>query len=296
MKRAAAILGIVFLAGTAGAEDRSGGPLEGTKQELKSLQADQAAAKNGVAAGKLSDGLPQLQAPVPGAVPLELTAPDKLEQDLKKRKAAQKNWLLDGVGRLERESRAKARGKNDAGDSSSDADEQAGDRSDPDYLLKLYSEQTRGKANQNQAGALRGGASSSDPMAPFLQNWLADSPVRGKFFDDFVKKSDSGDSQGTVAGGLSGNGTASAGFSGELPGMTRVFVATKPAANPYLQAPAMPALQERSSATGSASTPSWTPALPAPRDPILPVRPDDKKPQELAPLDNQKYFPQQKKF
>jgi len=171
-------------------------------------------------------------------------------------------------------------------------------------LLKIYSEQeksTGSKSDMKQAGTLR-----NDPLKPFLQGWLADSPNRGKFFDEPARKPD-------VAVGYSGPGSGTPLDNGRAPVLNGIDlggsglktergpVAAQP--NPYLQGLDMSVLQDANPGRtfAPAAVPAFQPAsTPASSGPVssapATIRPADKKPPQSALEDDKKYFPQLKKF
>lgn len=300
MRLRPATLALLLLAAAAGAAGQGGAPLEASKKALQELQADQAVkpgAKTGD--GIKAEDLPQLHTPSP-----ELAAPGPAPRDNRRerdkdprKKGTQANWLLDGVDKLGRE----PRDRNQAGrDSRKDLpeEEEKPDSSDPDYVLQLYAQQKKeaeAKAEVRQAAKAR-----PDPIAPFLQDWLGNSPVRGKFFDEYVWKSDPG------SGSVPAAGPAEAGAN-QLPdhALTRAgrqtAAPTAPQPNPYLaglESPATPETASRGLEALSAGAPGIGPG-PA-RGPVTEPNPApraaEKKPPLLAPSDNEKYFPQQKKF
>ncbi len=272
-------------------------PLEDSKQELKALQKEQST--NGVEApaGKLHDVMPRLQAPDSPALPVEPPVPQKSETQLNRE--ARENWLLDGMDRLEKNPKGKARNPKD--ESTKSKGEQA-DPNDPNYLLNLYGEQQKNAAAK--AAAKTPAAGRKDPLTPFLQDWLANSPVRGKFFDEYMRQRTTTDgSTGATARGQLESG-ASASFAGIDPDSAGVRHGpddTAPvAANPYLQSLDLSALHEKSShdsqtAAAAGFRPAANPPTAALVDPGLPARPPDRKPPPPLADDN-KYFPQLKKF
>ncbi len=143
---------------------------------------------------------------------------------------------------------------------------------------------------------------SRDPLAPFLQGWLADSPVRGLFFDDYVKKMNT---EGAAVSSAYGFPTAQ---SDEL----RSTRASKSAgyhsprpteANPYL-APAKELARQSLGTTidsprlTSTAGNSFSQALASgpTAAAVGGTQPSGKVSTRLAPSDAQKYFPQQRKF
>ena len=301
MHRPGATLALLLLAaGAAGAAEPEAAPLENSKQALKALQADQAAKNSAVTAGKLTDALPAIDAPAPGSSTLEFAPAKKPETETKEKGDRPKNWLLDGVDKLERSAKAKGRpadaAKKDV--TAGDETEDNPDSSDPDYLLKVYTKQ-RQEADVKAAETRTAAATHNDPFAPFLQDWLGNSPARGKFFDDFTHKGDTPAGL-AIASGPSGPGSnpvlAAASDDNHGP-------AAGAAPNPYLQnldlpgaaGPAAGPNNQPATVPAASGVPAMPPAT-APLDPPPAVQPVEKRPALLVPSDNEKYFPQQKKF
>lgn len=306
MRRGPVTLVLLLLAASAaGADGQGGAPLESSRQALQELRADQAVKPDVNANGKnMADSLPQLRTSSPGAVTQDLVQPGNRrtgEKDLKKKKDGQANWLLDGVDKLGREAKDRSRTGRDPRKDLPEDEEEKPDSSDPDYVLQLYAQQkneAEEKAEARQASKAR-----PDPIAPFLQGWLGNSPVRGKFFDEYVRKSDAG------AGPAAADGPAESGSS-QLPGHAPL-TADRPAAapvtpqpNPYLAGIEAPTNFESGPRgiellPGSPPTFGGGPSGPA-RGPAMEPNPApravEKKSPLLAPSENEKYFPQQKKF
>lgn len=306
MRRGPVTLVYLLLAATAiGAAGQGGAPLEASKKALEELQADQAVKPDVNATGKsMADSLPQLRTPTPGAVAPDLVQPGNRrvgEKELKRKKDGQANWLVDGVDKLGREARDRNQAGRDSRKNLPEDEEEKPDSSDPDYVLKLYAQQK--KEEDEKAEVRQTAKARTDPIAPFLQDWLGNSPVRGKFFDDYVRKSDAGSGSVSAAdpaeigsNQLSGHSLATADRQTSAP------VTRQP--NPYLAGLEAPASFESGtrgieplparplSIGGGSDGPSREPA----REPNPTPRAAEKKPPLLAPSDNEKYFPQQKKF
>lgn len=297
-------LGLILLlaAAAAGAEEPAA-PLAKSAQELKTLQRDQSTRNNGVANGKLSEGLPQMPGPTPGAPLLEMPKPPKSDselKELKKKKDAQKNWLVDGVDKLEKNSGSNSRRARDTKEAGiAGEEEEKLDSSDPEYILKLYSEQQ--KEVEAKAGAKQAATPQADPFAPFLQGWLGSSPVRGRFFDESIRKPDA--SLGTVTPGGSPVPESNQVFStGEVAGSRRgAVVEAQP--NPYLAGLDLPSLAEAGGRQNSAdlnlgpmtkSTEVQPAVLPGNSPPV--ARASEKKPLPSTLTQDNKYFPQLKRF
>ena len=289
-------LGAVLLA--ARAAEPVGAPLADSKRELKALQAEQATKAN--PSGKIMGNVPDVGAPTPGEMPIDLTSSIKTEKELKKKTDARKNWLLDGMDQLGQNSKGTNKDTRDTGEVKNAADEEK--PAEGDTLLKLYSEQK--KKDEARTEARTAAVARNDPFAPFLQGWLANSPAIGKPFEGSGRKPDA--VGGTVAapGPASGaiNFSQSAGGPSDLGGTRGQPMPVNPQPNPYLETPVGPALTDFSAIRnqGSAANIGTSTAVPLPNpalgEPAPASRTAEKKPQFLRPSDNDKYFPQQKKF
>lgn len=296
------VLGLAVAAGAAAQE--GGAPLSGTRQELQELRERQKAS----AGPDVKDGL---KSAVPGAgfspslgdaAPvLPRPTPESLETERRQREKTRQNWLLNGMSRLEKEANDAA-GRTAEPIGATGAEEETGriDTSDPAYLLKLYDQQK--KVSENKTAPPSGAAArASDPLAPFLQNWLADSPVRDQALAHMVRPSGGGDPNLGIPGARPPTGAGAAGPS--TIGANRPTVAGP---NPYLaDTPLTPV------APPPLSAPSQTPSGP-PLSPVLtpvtglpagttltPSTEPPPAPRRVAPpppADDKKYFPQLKKF
>ncbi|HEY8995703.1 MAG TPA: hypothetical protein VIM71_13630 [Lacunisphaera sp.] len=295
------MLGAVLLTAAARGAD-AGAPLESTKQELRKLNDGQKPGTGPGAAEGLRPSLPTIQTPGQESLPLpELMDPEKLEKERKRQKNERKNWLVNGVGELERKDKAKTAEAFSTDETKEEgSDSRLSDKTDPQYLLKLYDEQKKvEEARKLDTRTQR--PPQADPLAPFLQGWLGNSPVRGQFFDEFARKPEG----------------ASAGAAPAVPpgvGPTRDFgtpvsaatPAKDPAAkpNPYLAELNRPVPNEAAVGVLSGQTPVspalTTPSLGRPLIPSTPspaeVRPPERKPLPTPLADDKKYFPQLKKF
>jgi hypothetical protein len=189
-----ALLGSVLLAAVAQGTE-GGAPLETSRQELRKLQGGQTADEAPSAKDGLRPSLPSLVTPGQESLPPpELLSPEKLEKErkLQKEREARKNWLVNGVQQLEKTDKAKEdmgppeTEKLPAAETTKPSESQ-----DPQYLLKLYDEQKKIEA-ERQGDAKVQRRAPTDPLAPFLQGWLGNSPARGQFFDEFARKPDAG--------------------------------------------------------------------------------------------------------
>jgi hypothetical protein len=281
------------------AAEEPAAPLENTRQELRAMEKDKARPGDESSAGKGHDLLPQLQMPASGSESLSLESPEKARAALQKKKEANKNWLVDGVTKLEKNSTTRTARK--TAESATSADEDKPEPGDADYLLKLYHEQEK-KSDAKNAAPLSAVPARNDPLKPFLQGWLSDSPVRGKFFDDYVRKSDAGPdsrvapSSTTLPPGGGGNQSLSGwdlGNSRANDGRTAL-----PAVNPYLQGLETSDLADHSRSPTAAATSQpalvLPPSIPTAAAPV--IAPAEQKQPLWVPSDEKKYFPQLKKF
>lgn len=297
-----ALAGLLLAAAVAarGAEAPPGGTLDQTKAELRQLQSDQRN-KAGQQGGKLKLDAPTMDVQVaPDAASPEAWLSDKLKQErkLKEAKDAKKNWLVDGVEKLEKEgSHAKDAAAVVAKDvDGSQSAPHAIDPSDPQYLLKLFDEQKKpaeGKASANKATT-----ATPDAFAPFMQSWLGSSPVKGQLMDQFVSKTDNGGTP-VLPGDYRGpTGPANA------PVAVHDAVGA-PKENPYLADLNTPILTKEVAQDAAQLSSGGAPAASsevARSAPVLPAsapaadtreRPKGPPP---SPADDKKYFPQLKRF
>lgn len=163
-------------AALAAAADDPDAPLARTKEQLQSLKKDEAAQKAG-AAGSLKLDLPRLTTP---GQDLALPSPRRPDEGTKDRSNPEtRQWLLEGVEKLDRKSTSANR--RDA-DKRERAGEPPLDPSSPDYFLRLYERQRAdAEAKRLEASAPDPAdrqRAAADPFAPFMKEWLANSPVR----------------------------------------------------------------------------------------------------------------------
>jgi hypothetical protein len=297
------VLGVLLLAvSVVGAETAA--PLESTKQELRKLGGAQRTNTGPSATDGLRPSLPTIQTPgqdsLPPARPLD---PEKLEKEKKRQREDRKNWLVNGVEQLERKDKEK-----EAGSFASEENERdthspsSADGAEPQYLLKLYDERKKNEEAQKEETKPRR-SPQVDPLAPFLQGWLGNSPVRGQFFDEFVRQSEGP----AVAAGSSGS--VPVGTGRDL-GLTAVQQAAASAndlprqPNPYLaelNRSLKPEVSTHALPLQSALNPAV--ATPTPSKPLAPVvepsremRQPERKPVPAPLAEDKKYFPQMKKF
>jgi hypothetical protein len=304
MSRSARLFGIVGCAMIAGAGlwAANSGPLEATKQELRTLDRQQRPNEGPSATEGLRPNLPAIQSPGRDALPaIQSTDPEKMDKERKRRKDAQKNWLVNGVEQLEKSETQK---KSDGSGSTEELEVEsarAATDDDPQYLLKLYDEQKKGEdARKAEQSARR--TPRSDPIAPFLQDWLGRSPVRGQFFDQFVRNDSTTAGGGNYLSAATHTVTNRDPLAPDLP-VERSPTASEPRTNPYLVPSTGPELGEPrqinellGNSTGPVLqvAPLERSSLPAELTPVENRPPERKPPPPLA--DERKYFPQLKKF
>lgn len=306
--RIAALAGILVAA--AGAEQGSpGAPLSESKAALRQLQTDRTARESAVGDPQLKEGLPRMETPTPGAGAASIMPPATNGRKGEPGRASpeSRNWLLDGIDRLDQKPKA-----NGVRSQRSDQEDQAPlDPNDPDYLLKAYARQreqnatTAREAKEDRAAAPVAG---SDPLAPFMKDWLAGSPVDQRVFEQ-------------IRGAHGGTGSTFSGRPGEplptgiptsnpagsfplpgpdfgLPGRS----AALPAANPFLSVESPYGPGAGAAVTGRpppANVPVPPPQMGGPRpavEPLPPIPGIERKPPPSTLQDDKKYFPQQRRF
>lgn len=297
----AVMFGLLLVWSVSARADEPTAPLENAKAELQALRKDEKAAKAGAMDASLKDGLPQFHSPTPGAMPLELPQQKTPQSEMKKKRDAQKNWLLDGVERLDAEARSRTNGQGRTPRDKSERDEEDGSSSEGDTLLRVYAEQKKkdGDAkNLRDAEKKKDVLSQNDAFAPFLQDWLADSPVRGKFFDDFLKNPGSRLGElslregpaGAVENSSSSGLTVTISSGGRAPTTGAEIGGPKP--NPYLEALTLGEMRGATVAAKAAEPGSKFPeskaTVPAVELP-LPARNGDRK-APPSPFDNSGFF------
>jgi hypothetical protein len=282
-------------------------PLQETTRELQALKSSKSSVE--VSQGQPTADVPQLLIAQPGSPPpaKPMTA-QRAEKDLSTTKSRAQNWLVDGVAELEKKDQPMSAAKRESEQLEalmpSDRNK-ATKEGEPASLLKLYDEQEEKKEAKRELAEAE--KPMDNPLAPFLQNWMSDSPVRGQFFDQFSRGNASietprgGDVPGGApppvseftSGALAPNGSVGA---KQSEGPTNPYLAGFDSTGGYRQ-PAEAALKQSmpefnpggfSGAGGPAATPATAPLVEAPDTRKKAPRPS------LA--DEQKYFPQLKKF
>lgn len=287
------------------AQDR-GAPLAETKRQLQTLRQDQGG-RDG--AEKLGDSLrgavPQVVVPGPAAT--EAAKPSRPPPEPKRGEAAEdaRNWLVDGFEQLgTTKSPERRRGQSRAG-----AEEKTPlDPKAPDYFLRLYERhraesQALAQETHDRAQGLNADA-PANAMAPFLQEWLAGSPVKSALADVLRPTLEPGgsaepafrDPRGAVGQVAEPDKSSLQGIAAEPMGES------PPARNPYLAALEIAPPRRDSRGTSLGTTP-----LP-PSSGVENARPPEgssskrgsKAPSVFvpppSPQDEKKYFPQLKKF
>lgn len=276
-------------------------PLEAAKRELRELQNSQknqsgAAATDGLKIATPALTTPSDQAASPGRWLTERKAEERMRQQ-----EGTKNWLVDGVEKLDRRPAA---GKRDASGEAHTAksmeDAETTNASGAPSLLALYDAQQRtGKGETTRKSP---GAAAADPFAPFLKEWLGSSPVREPLMKSVLRAAvmaETGSASGlddfkTVAGGGGDINPRSTGASGNA--QPNPYLADL---NPATTGNPRPATIPAPEASGStaATLPSIAP-LPtfvSPPPASLKSRTAPKGPPP-SPADEKKYFPQLHKF
>jgi hypothetical protein len=303
MSRArSSIAGFALLVAAQALAAENSAPLESTKQELRQLEA----AQKNKSAPATPDGMkvltPALEAAAPeNPVIQQWTDRKKAEERVEKQKQRKsENWLVNGMEQLGRD----GAGTTDVTTTDSEGmSTQTGvvDTSDPGYLLKLFDEQKK-HDDGKEASAKTRSAPAPDPFAPFLQNWLGNSPVKGQVLEQFRRANESGGAP-VIAGrpedyrGPDASLTAVA-----TPATTPANLSTAPKPNPYLvdltPLPATPGLSAGTPPAAALDRTLSTPVpvvTPSPATPLPETRAPAKGPPP-SPADEKKYFPQLNRF
>jgi hypothetical protein len=281
-----------------GADDPNA-PLANTKEQLQLLKKDESARKNALT-GETKLDLPGLKTTGQG---LDLPAPTREQDEPRKDKNANKSWLLDGFDQLDKK---RSGNSNDAhAGKKNSKEEKPLDPSDPDYFLRVYERQradgeaSRADAKLSTNQTSGAAASANDPMAPFMKEWLANSPVRDALREAQVSGASASASDQVAMPVTTGPQTehvfAPMGSAANDP-------ARSAAANPFVQALGLPSDVAK-------SADFRPPPLEAAR-PLAPVRTETNTIYDLPeraktdlkqtlpppPSEDKKYFPQLKKF
>jgi hypothetical protein len=284
-------------------------PLESSKQGLRKLESGQTGSRGPEAKEGLRAETPGLSIPGQESLPLPvLMTPDKQEKQRKteKERAESQNWLVNGVRRLEAADKRAALepSQKEAAEAGAAMESAPSDTTDPQYLLRIYDEQKKvEEGRQNVAAGTR--KPVADPLAPFLQGWLGNSPSRGPAFDDFVRGRSSG-SPGQPIGVTAPGQPLTTDTTGAASPATSEPAQLPSGPNPYL---------DNSSAMGigldalnrplHTAPPAQLPSLAAgpqpsvsvaPLTPVPELRPAERKAPPPPQADDKKYFPQLNKF
>ncbi|MDQ5979381.1 MAG: hypothetical protein QG602_2355, partial [Verrucomicrobiota bacterium] len=188
---AAFVLGALAIA-SPGQGAGAGVPLESSKQGLRKLESGQGTSRGPDAKDGLRTGTPGLHIPGQEELPAPaLLTPEKLERQRKAEKVTEerKNWLVNGVRRLEATEKGQS-GESVRADTVAGIvplDGQMASPDDPQYLLRLYEVQKKAESSWHAEGS-SARKPLADPFGPFLQGWLGNSPARGPAFDEFSRR------------------------------------------------------------------------------------------------------------
>lgn len=307
----AVLVGALLVGAGSCARAEEAAPLQESKQVLRQLQKEQA--QRAATPDGVKGALPQIDAPdmsnAAGGLPAPpMPAQKRREEEAARKRPADRNWLVEGMLRLEGKSpTAVVPGAEEEDDETLDA-------SDPDFLLKTYirEQRARTEGESRQARERPPADPAADPMAPFLQQWLSGSPVE-KLALGTAAGSGAG-TRGTVPPPGGPLGAPDAGRAVELftapggadPGSV-LPGAGRAAENPFLRGLELGGAADPSgwrSPVPDVSVPAVAPRPPVPLPPVHQPRPEvapgaratDRKPPPSALKENEKYFPQQKKF
>jgi len=283
-------------------------PLEESKRALQQLRKEQGAP---APQATLREAAPVIRAPEIASPGSAGTPPPQLAREKAARQArAQRDWLADGVRSLERDRQGGSRTAD--GEDAWDGASEEIDPADPDYLLKAY--QRREREAQHAGAPERDREQTpppalADPLEPFLREWLKGSPVealalgaRRPAGPEMPGSDPRRDEASLLPPQLPPATPGGAPGAWSLPGETR-----STGENPFLQALAPVALPGGGGA-GEARVPGSLPglevAVPAAAGPRIapipapppPVVPRERKPPPSPLQENEKYFPQQRKF
>jgi hypothetical protein len=315
MKRVPWAVLLLAAAGCSLAAAESDEPLAGVKQELKQLKADSSAQKSGVGDAKLKSTVPSVVIQ-PQSLPTT-DAPNSARKrqsekdlkDLKKQQDAEKNWLVREYEKLESEEGA-ARG-----DSSTKAPaaltEEKSEREQLQDLLSANDPKGREGRTPASTHSRTEPPRASDPFAPFMKEWLANSPVSGPLAES-LGRSSVGQGPGFGPGSIDPAPAAIApiagrdlsDFSSTDAKRARAAVATTPQ-NPFLPGLDLPGLHEsladaRQGPTSDVLAPVLIPPAKSPLirvdDPTESAKRNTVAPPASKLSEDKKYFPQQKRF
>lgn len=290
-------------------------PLAGVKQELKQLQTDSTAQKSGVAEPKLKGATPpivlQPQAPLSSESLSSNRKSAKDQKDLKRQQDAEKNWLVREYEKLETKSDAERRD-----DKIKLPEASFEEKSEHELLqdrLSANDPKSRAGRDDSHRPPRADAPKAPDPFAPFMKDWLANSPSSGPALDALNKAGSNqpagpGMSPGIEARPLDLPGsTASSLFDSSASDPRRDRnVSTMPANNPFLSGLELPGQLENAPAAASRSpvadalAPAMMPSAQSPltlqNEAIAPSKRNTVTPPTSKQAEDKKYFPQQKRF
>jgi hypothetical protein len=304
------IAGVCLLAVVlAAARAEEGAPLESTKKQLRELESVQKDKAGTVPGAGLKLDTPTLHMPDQGAESTQQWRKARTEEEQKReqKKRDADNWLVNGVDKLGHDEAKTGSKDNDATallTQEAATKDAMIDTSDPQYLLKTFDDQKK-RSDSKQAEITKGRTvPAGDPFAPFLQDWLGNSPVRDQVMDQFLKRGDSGPTVGPVTGASDFRTPGAGSAVVSTPSPREPAAAAKP--NPYLTNLNTPTLSPDTLSGGPAPAATVgiplsggeVPKAPAAVSPLDPL-PDSRTPAKGPPpgfADDKKYFPQLKKF
>lgn len=300
-----AVAAAVRLGGAPRDSGTSAEPLQESKKALRELQREErergqegsssraAAIDAGIAAPQKPD------ATLPLTLAIEAS---KRHEEEKKSESQQRNWLVDGVGRLDadRTSERSARGRSTSDDGGTPGRSR---KTTAQSLLDVYIQQEeQARKDKESAAAKAPKTLLADPFAPFLKDWLAGSPVDASIFGALQHSAGypSGQTPAAPADGPLMPMAADSAHSLGIPAAG----AHPQSTNPFLQPLGLSSEMSSDPAAGSRSIPAVPAAssqpVPNPSNssvapPPAPVSRDRNPPPSVVE-ENRKYFPQMKRF
>lgn len=276
-------------------------PLSQTKQQLQSLRKDQTAEKTDTGEKGFRAALPGLQPHSPLQPALELPSRPDAAREKKAKADARKNWLLDGYDKLDRQGRVKRGDALRRDEIDTDETEEILDPADPDYFLRVYERQRA--VTENRQAETRSTETkmtgATNAFAPFLQDWLAGSPVRDALKDvlDSANRGGSTPNAPVVMEDRRGASVASDIAIGAGSPSHTAQPQRGATANPFVQALGLPADARTNDVRPLAPVFAPPPANASNPATTLPALvPEESRRQGPPPTDDKKYFPQLKKF
>lgn len=291
-------------------------PLEESKRSLQEMRKERAAP---APSGSLREAAPAIQAPdIVRSQGAAVSPPPRSREDAARQVRARREWLADGVRSLEtgRGRELSLLGEGEA----ADPDEKI-DPADPNYLLKVYEREARasreGRESRSSAAPEREQHQASasppvDPLEPFLREWLRGSPVESVALGarasaaPGVPSSVRGEPVGVNSSGPTWQpptaerspvpGASSLGGGNRLGGENPFLQGLAPVntRDPGLAVapggPLSPGGLDLPASVRPAAAPAPSPAPPAR------AAPPDRRPPPSPLQENEKYFPQQRKF